>query len=92
LTRSVGSSGGLRGAKRSLYEGGIRVPFFVRWPGKTPVGEKKNSTVIDAVDLLPTFCKAAGIDLPEDFQADGEDMLAAFQGKKIMRSKPLFWE
>jgi N-acetylgalactosamine-6-sulfatase len=89
---SVGSSGGLRARKRSLYEGGVRVPFFVRWPGKVPVGKKNDTTVISAVDLLPTFCKAAGIDLPDDYQPDGEDMLDAFLGKEVARTRPLFWE
>ena len=53
---SIGSTGGLRGRKRSLFEGGVRVPFIVRWPGHTPEGKKNNSTVLTAVDLLPTLC------------------------------------
>ncbi|MBT3194099.1 MAG: sulfatase-like hydrolase/transferase [Verrucomicrobia bacterium] len=89
---SVGSSGGLKGGKRSLYEGGIRVPFFVRWPGKVPAGKKNDTTVITAADLLPTFCKAADIELPRGYQPDGEDMLGAFLGKDVSRTKPIFWE
>jgi len=89
---SVGTTGGLKGNKRSLFEGGVRVPFIVRWPGKTPAGKKNNTTVIAAVDLLPTFCKAADIKLPQAYKPDGENMLAAFLGEKVQRTQPIFWE
>ena len=89
---SVGSTGGLKGRKRSLYEGGVRVPFFVRWPGRVPAGRKNETTVITAVDLLPTFCAAAGIQLPGDYQPDGENMLAALLGQDVSRTRPIFWE
>jgi N-acetylgalactosamine-6-sulfatase len=48
---SVGSSGGLRGEKRSLFEGGVRVPFLVRWPGRTPAGAINDTTAFTAIDL-----------------------------------------
>jgi N-acetylgalactosamine-6-sulfatase len=92
LWYSVGSSGGLKGHKRSLYEGGVRVPFIVRWPGKTPAGKTNDTTVIAAVDLLPTFCRAAGIDLPDGYQSDGQDLLDAFLGKAQRRTKSIYWE
>jgi N-acetylgalactosamine-6-sulfatase len=92
LYYSVGSTGGCKGRKRSLYEGGIRVPFIVRWPGKTPSGMCDDSTVINAVDLLPTFCSAAGIALPAGYEPDGKDMLNAFRGEKVDRTRPIFWE
>jgi N-acetylgalactosamine-6-sulfatase len=88
---SVGTTGGLRGQKRSLYEGGVRVPFFVRWPGHMPAGLVNDSTVITAVDLLPTLCAAAGIELPADAELDGENMLAAFNGQKQERTRPIYW-
>ena len=89
---SVGTTGGLRGRKRSLYEGGVRVPFIVRWPGKVPAGKINKTTVVTAVDLLPTFCAAAGIKLPEGYVPDGQNMLNAFKGEQINRTKPIFWE
>jgi len=89
---SVGETGGRRGRKRSLFEGGVHLPLIVRWPGHTPVGGKDDSSVIAAVDLLPTFCAAADVKLPRDYQSDGENVLAAFEGQPIVRSKPLFWE
>jgi len=89
---STGSTGGLKGRKRSLYEGGIRVPFIARWPGHIPAGKVNESTVITAVDLLPTFCAAAGVTLPGGYRPDGEDMLAALLGEDVRRTKPIFWE
>lgn len=88
----VGSTGGLRGRKRSLFEGGVRVPFIVRWPGHTPAGVLNDKTVFTAVDLLPTLCAAAGVTLPADYQGDGENLLDAFEGKAIIRKSPIFWE
>jgi N-acetylgalactosamine-6-sulfatase len=89
---SVGETAGLRGRKRSLFEGGVRTPFIVRWPGHAPAGTTDDSTVITAVDLLPTLCAAAHAELPKHYTPDGENMLAAFEGKPIVRTKPIFWE
>lgn len=89
---SVGETGGLRGRKRSLFEGGVRVPFIVRWPGHTPAGAKNEKTVVTAVDLLPTLCAAAGVELPDSYHGDGENMLDAFNGNELARTKPIFWE
>ncbi|WP_430931222.1 sulfatase family protein [Saccharicrinis sp. 156] len=89
---SVGETGGLKGQKRSLFAGGIRVPFVVRWPEMVPMGVEDKNAVITAVDLLPTFYEAAGIDIPKDWKLDGESVLSAFKGEKFERSKPIFWE
>jgi len=89
---SIGSTGGLRGRKRSLFEGGVRTPFIVRWPGHTPAGVKNDSTAFTAVDLLPTLCAAAGLKLPADYQGDGENLLAAFEGGKAPRTRSIFWQ
>lgn len=88
---SVGETGGLRGRKRSVFEGGVRVPFIVRWPGHAPAGVKNEKTVFTAVDLLPTFCAAAGVTPPPEAAIDGENLLAAFEGESTLRSKPVFW-
>jgi len=89
---SIGSTGGLRGRKRSLFEGGVRVPFIVRWPGHAPADVKNETTVFSTVDLLPTLCAAAGIALPADYKSDGENLLDAFNGKTVARTRPMFWE
>jgi len=89
---SVGSTGGLKGRKRSLFEGGVRTPFIVRWPGHTPAGRVDRTSVIAAVDFLPTLCAAAGITLPASYRGDGENRLPAITGKPTPRTKPLLWE
>jgi N-acetylgalactosamine-6-sulfatase len=89
---SVGSTGGLRGRKRSLFEGGVRTPFIVRWPSHAPAGAKNEKTGGTAVDLLPTLCAATGVKLPDDYHGDGENLLAAFNGKDVARTRPIFWE
>ena len=89
---SIGSAGGLRGRKRSLFEGGVRVPFIVRWPGHTPAGVTNDTTVVTAVDLLPTLCAAAHVPLPADYQSDGENLLPAFEGAAMARTRPIFWD
>lgn len=89
---SVGETGGLRGRKRSLFEGGVRVPFLVRWPGHAPAGLKNDTTVFTAVDLLPTLCAVAGVALPADYRGDGENLLAALEGKLVKRMRPIHWQ
>jgi N-acetylgalactosamine-6-sulfatase len=86
------SVGPFRGEKRSLYEGGIRLPLIVQWPGKVPAGKVDNSTVIGGVDYLPTVCHLAGVELPAKAAFDGEDVSGAFLGRPIIRKKPLMWE
>ncbi len=88
----TGSVGPLRGCKASLYEGGIRVPFIVRWPGHTPAGKVDDNTIISGVDLLPTFCSLAGIKVSGKMKLDGLDMSQALLGKPTKRTKPLMWE
>lgn len=89
---SVGETGGLKGEKRSLFAGGILVPFIVRWPGVVPQGKTDSTSVITAVDLLPTFLEVAGVALPDGYEPDGQSALSAFKGEKFTRTKPIFWE
>ena len=88
---SAASAGPFRGLKRSLYEGGIRTPFIVRWRGATPAGRVDDATVIGGVDLLPSLCKLAGARLPAG-PIDGEDISGAFRGARVERGKALLWE
>lgn len=80
-----------RGRKWSLYEGGIRTPFIVRWPGKVPAGRINDSSVISSVDFFPTFLKIAGLDTQQT-KGDGEDISASLFGKQYKRKQPLYWE
>ncbi|MCK5565664.1 MAG: sulfatase-like hydrolase/transferase [Planctomycetes bacterium] len=68
-----GNNGKLRGFKRSLWEGGIRVHYMVRWPGKVPKG-KVCDEVVSAMDILPTSLNAAGLTMPEGIKIDGKDI------------------
>jgi arylsulfatase A-like enzyme len=86
-----GSTGGLRGRKWSLYEGGIREPLIVRQPGRVPAGRVDRQSVVNAVDFLPTLCRLAGVSAPSvDF--DGEDVSQAFLGTPRPTRRDLFWE
>jgi arylsulfatase A-like enzyme len=82
---------GMRGSKISLYEGGIRMPLIVRWPGHVPAGRVDESSLMNGVDLLPTFCKLAGAVLPGE-RLDGEDMSECFLGKSVARKSAMLWE
>ncbi len=88
----VGSAGPFRGRKRSLYEGGIRVPGIIRWPGKIPAGKIDNTSVVAGVDWLPSVCKLAGIKIPSSHKLDGENVSDIFLGNSRARVTPLFWE
>lgn len=84
------SSGPLRGIKRDLYEGGIRVPMIVRWPGKIPAG-KVSDQVWAFWDFLPTAAEIAGEKPPENI--DGISMLPTLFGKKQTNQHEfLYWE
>jgi len=85
---------GMNGNKLSLYEGGIRQPFLIRWPGHIPAGATNSQTVLHAVDLLPTLCGLAGIPMHAEGAAntDGENLAAAMLGSTPTRTKPLYWE
>ncbi len=91
----AGSAGPFRGAKGTLFEGGIREPLIVWAPGlqrRGSAGALNSETVVCAVDLLPTVLQLAGVPLPAGTEFDGEDMSAAFLSKaKPKRSTPLFW-
>lgn len=83
----------LRGQKGTLYEGGIRMPFIIRWPDHIPAGMKNDRSVVCMVDLFPSLCKIAGAELPTDYPLDGIDMSDVITGQSLReRATPLFWE
>jgi arylsulfatase A-like enzyme len=88
----IGSAGPFRGRKRSLYEGGVRVPFIVRWPGHVPAGRVNDTSVVAGVDLLPTICQLAGVPTLDGFTSDGESLADVWLGDRRDRTRPLFWE
>ena len=93
VAAAKGITGGRKGYKSALFEGGIGVPFIARWPGKIAAGKTDKTSLISAVDLLPTFCEAAGASLPKDYRPDGVSQMNALLGRgSATREKPLFWK
>lgn len=80
-------SAGLRARKASIFEGGVRVPLFVRWPNKFPAGGKVEAQC-SHVDLFPTFCDLAGIDVPSDREIDGKSLLKLLEDGTGQRHQP----
>ena len=90
VAKHGGTTGGLRGGKRSDHEGGIRVPGLARWPGHIKPATVSDVPVI-GTDIFATVLDIAGIPLPADRTIDGVSMLPAFDGKPLDRKVPLFW-
>lgn len=81
----------LKGYKGTYYEGGIREPFFVKWPGVVAPGSKSSEPII-GVDLYPTLCEIAGAELPAGQPLDGRSLVPLLNGKvQTFGERPLFW-
>ena len=72
------------------YEGGIREPMFVYWPGKIKPGSVCNVPVI-STDFYPTFLEIAGLDKPQNYTLDGISILPLLEGKESGERDKLFW-
>jgi len=83
------SNGVLRGGKRDLYEGGIRVPFIARWPGEIPAGVT-NDQIVAFWDIPPTLAQIAG--LPAPSKIDGISILPSLLGQKQKQHEYLYWD
>jgi arylsulfatase A-like enzyme len=89
---NAASNGALRDYKHSVYEGGIRVPFMISWPGKIKEGTVSREPVI-CLDVLPTVAAAVGAKLPPDRQYHGVDVLPCLSGKaKGPAHEFLYWD
>ncbi len=80
----------LRSGKGYPYEGGIRVPLIVRWPGKIEAGSE-DKTPVTSIDYLPTVCEAVSIPLPDDRSIDGLSLLPLLIQKGTLDREDLFW-
>lgn len=87
---SYGTVGPLRGMKLWTTDAGFRVAGIMRWPKQIQAGQTIDQPV-SALDFLPTFCRLAKKDLPENHELDGANFLPALSGKRIKRTKPLIW-
>jgi arylsulfatase A-like enzyme len=85
------SNGPHRGYKFGLTEGGTRVPFLARWPGKIPAGTVRAGYAV-TMDLLPTFLDAAGVKPTADHEIHGQTLMPLFRGEPFVRAGALHWE
>lgn len=84
---------GMRGAKVSLYEGGIRMPFIVCWPQRIKAGKVDDRNVLSAVDIYPSLCAITGAKLIDGFDYSGEEMSKVLLGiSSQIRKKELMWD
>lgn len=80
----------LKGAKGTLWEGGIRVPFIFKWTGHVPAG-KTTDAFLTTLEIAPTLARACGVKLPENLILDGYDMIPALNGQPSPRTE-MYWE
>ena len=89
FAKAIGSSGGLRGTKRQLYEGGIRAAMAVRWPAKIAQGVTSDF-IWDMRDVFPTLCELAGARKPAGL--DGVSVLPTLLGQNQKQREMHYWE
>ena len=89
FARSYGSAGDLKGRKRFLFEGGIRVPGIIYWPDH--IQAAKSTTPVCNIDFLPTICELANVNLPTGKSIDGVSIVPLLKGENLQREKPLHW-
>ena len=87
---AIGSAGPLKGRKGSTYEGGMRESTVIRWPGKIPAGQT-NDELMTTMDLLPTFAKLAGAEVPQDRIIDGKDIWPTLTGQAKTPHEAFFY-
>ncbi len=89
---SRGAAWPLKGMKTQLWEGGVRVPGIVRWPGRVPAGQTSD-VVASVLDIFPTLCAAAGVTIPAEAKLDGGiDLLPVINGKGGLAERALYFE
>ncbi len=86
--KKAGTTAGLRGRKRSLYDGGVRVPALVEWPGKLTPGSVIN-VPCSTLDYFPTIAKLTHYQVPDQRPIDGQDMMPIVAGKTDQRTKAI---
>ena len=79
----VGFNAGMRGKKASPYEGGHRVPAFIRWPAAGIEGGRNIDTLTAHLDLYPTLCDWCQVDLPENLKLDGQSLAPLFNADAV---------
>lgn len=86
----VGSSGGARGKKGDIYNGGLLVPAMIEWPAKIPA-PRHDATPLNSTDIFPTVLEIAGVPLPHQRPLDGVSILPLIEGQKLPARSMGFW-
>lgn len=86
-----GGNAPLKGSKSTMWEGGLRVPFIMRWPGKLPAG-KVTDEFLTSLELVPTLLAATGAKAPDGVKLDGFDMLPVLRGEAKSSRREMFWQ
>jgi len=86
----LGWSGGLRGGKHEKYEGGVRIPFLLRWPGQVPANRVNDTSILSGLDWLPTLCALTSTDYNPG-QFEGLNVSDVWRGSDRNPTRPLFW-
>ena len=86
-----GGNAPLKGSKGTMWEGGLRVPFIMCWPGKLPAG-KVSDEFLTSLELVPTLLAATGTKALDDVKLDGFDMLPVLRGEAKSPRKEMFWQ
>jgi len=87
----TGDNTPLRGGKGQMFEGGIRVPCVVRWPGAIAAASVCDE-FLSSMEIFPMLCNAAGVEPPEGVVLDGSDMKPVLAGKMRSPREEMFWE
>jgi len=87
----MGWTKGLRGGKHEMYEGGVRIPFIVRWPGKVPVDAVNDTSILSGLDFLPTLCHLTGTPYDKD-QFEGLNVADVWLGEERNPERLLYWK
>ena len=86
-----GGNAPLRGAKSTMWEGGLRVPMLIRWPGKIPA-DKVTDEFLTSLEIMPTLLAATDSKVTQGLKLDGFDMLPVLQGKCPSPRDEMFWQ
>lgn len=86
-----GGNAPLKGSKGTMWEGGLRVPFLIRWPGRVPPG-RVTDEFLTSLEIMPTLLSATGAALPASVKLDGFDMLPVLRGEQPSPRTEMFWQ